>query len=388
MIASLRKLLPGMAVAAAMALSAAYPVNAHASAWPARPVVLVVPFPAGGAVDIIGRLVGKALGDVLGQPVVIENRAGAGTIVGASYVAKAAADGYTLLISSGSTFTVNPAINPSLPYDPVRSFEPVGLVARVPLIVLANRSVPVDTLPQMVSAVNASPGKYVYGSFGSGTTGHFAGEMLLGATGMKLQHTFRTKGSAPAIADLIGGRIPFSVDTVAASLPHIRSGKIKAIAVTGATRATLLPDVPTVAEAGYPGFDADSWVAVAAPRGLPADVRARLETALARAMKNADVRQKLLANGLEPKYATDEQVSAMINNELPRMRPSRANRASRPTDPRAIATRNPPEPGAGRSSPNRAGATTWNSMTASATLPPTHHSRGAIHRKSRSGAMR
>jgi tripartite-type tricarboxylate transporter receptor subunit TctC len=282
-------------------------------------VVLVVPFPAGGAVDIIGRLVGKALGDVLGQPVVIENRAGAGTIVGASYVAKAAADGYTLLISSGSTFTVNPAINPSLPYDPVRSFEPVGLVARVPLIVLANRSVPVDTLPQMVSAVNASPGKYVYGSFGSGTTGHFAGEMLLGATGMKLQH-IPYKGSAPAIADLIGGQIPFSVDTVAASLPHIRSGKIKAIAVTGATRATLLPDVPTVAEAGYPGFDADSWVAVAAPRGLPADVRARLETALAQAMKNADVRQKLLANGLEPKYATDEQVSAMINNELPRMR--------------------------------------------------------------------
>ncbi len=319
MITSLRKLLSGMAVAAAMALSAAHPVNAHASAWPARPVVLVVPFPAGGAVDIIGRLVGKALGDALGQPVVIENRAGAGTIVGASYVAKAAADGYTLLISSGSTFIVNPAINPSLPYDPVRSFEPVGLVARVPLIVLANRSVPVDTLAQMVSAVNASPGKYVYGSFGSGTTGHFAGEMLLGATGMKLQH-IPYKGSAPAIADLIGGQIPFSVDTVAASLPHIRSGKIKAIAVTGATRATLLPDVPTVAEAGYPGFDADSWVAVAAPRGLPADVRARLETALAQAMKSADVHQKLLANGLEPKYATDEQVSAMINNELPRMR--------------------------------------------------------------------
>jgi len=152
-----------MVIAAAMTWSAAHAVNTHAAAWPARPVVLVVPFPAGGAVDIIARLVGKSLGDALGQSVVIENRAGAGTIVGAGYVAKAAADGYTLLISSGSTFTVNPAINPTLPYDPVRSFEPVGQVARVPLIVVANRGVPVDNLQQMVTAVNAAPGKYVYG---------------------------------------------------------------------------------------------------------------------------------------------------------------------------------------------------------------------------------
>ncbi|MBF6992579.1 MULTISPECIES: Bug family tripartite tricarboxylate transporter substrate binding protein [Cupriavidus] len=310
--------LPALAVAA---------VGAHAaSAYPVRPVTLVVPFPAGGAVDMIGRLVGKSLGDALGQPVVIENRAGAGTIVGAGYVAKAAADGYTLLVSSGSTFTVNPAINASLPYDPVKSFEPVGLVARVPLIVLANKAVPVDTLPQMVAAVNAAPGKYVYGSFGTGTTGHFAGEMLLGATGMKLQH-IPYKGSAPAVADLIGGQIPFSVDTVAASLPHIRSGKIKPIAVMGARRATLLPDVPTVAEAGYPGFDADSWVAIAAPRGLPADVKARLEKAVAQAMKDPEVQQKLLANGLEPNYAGPEQVSAMISKELPLMRAT-AQRAS------------------------------------------------------------
>ncbi|WER47412.1 tripartite tricarboxylate transporter substrate binding protein [Cupriavidus sp. WKF15] len=293
--------------------------HARAEGYPAKPLVLVVPFPAGGAVDIIGRMVGKALGDRLGQPVVIENRAGAGTIVGASYVAKAAPNGYTLFISSGSTFTVNPAINASLPYDPIKSFEPVGLVARVPLVVLANRNVPANSLKDMVSLTKAAPDKYAYGSFGTGTTGHFAGEMLLEATGMKLQH-IPYKGSAPAVADLIGGQIPFSVDTVAASLPHIRSGKIKPIAVTGATRATALPDVPTVAESGFPGFDADAWVALAAPRGLPADVRVRLDKAIAEVARDPDIQKKLLANGLEPAYATPERVSAMIDAELPRMR--------------------------------------------------------------------
>lgn len=292
---------------------------AQAQGYPARPVVLVVPFPPGGAVDIIGRLVGKKLGDRLGQPVVIENRAGAGTIVGAGYVAKAAPDGYTLFISSGSTFTVNPAINANLPYDPVKSFEPIGLVARVPLILLANRDVPVDNLKQMMAAVKAAPGKYAYGSFGNGTTGHFAGEMILAATGMQLQH-IPYKGSAPAIADLIGGQIPFSVDTIAASLPHIKSGRIKVIAVAGARRATLLPEVPTVAESGFPGFDADSWVAIAAPRGLPPDVKSRLEKALAQAMKDHEIQEKLVANGLEPSYATPEQVGTMIDKDLPRMR--------------------------------------------------------------------
>jgi len=293
--------------------------HAQPQGYPARPVVLVVPFPPGGAVDIMGRLVGKKLGERLGQPMVIENRAGAGTIVGAGYVAKAAPDGYTLFISSGSTFTVNLAINASLPYDPVKSFEPIGLVARVPLILLANRDVPVDNLKQMMAAVKAAPGKYAYGSFGNGTTGHFAGEMILGATGMQLQH-IPYKGSAPAIADLIGGQIPFSVDTIAASLPHIKSGKIKVIAVAGARRATLLPEVPTVAESGFPGFDADSWVAIAAPRGLPPDVKARLEKALAQTMKDHEIQEKLVANGLEPSYATPEQVSAMIDKDLPRMR--------------------------------------------------------------------
>ena len=292
---------------------------AHADGYPAKPVQLVVPFPPGGAVDIVGRTISKKLGDRLGQPIVVENKAGAGTVVGAAYVANAPADGYTLLISSGSTFTVNPALNAKLPYDPVKSYEPIGLVARVPLILLAHRDVPVNTLRQLIAAVQRTPDKFSYGSFGNGTTGHFAAELAWSATGIKLLHV-PYRGSAPAMADLMGGQIPFTIDTVAAALPQLKAGKIKAIAVTGATRATQLPDVPTVAESGFPGFSADSWLAVVAPRGLPAEAKAKLHKALADTLADAEVRSKLLAAGLEPSYASGDAVLAQIEDELPRMR--------------------------------------------------------------------
>lgn len=261
----------------------------------------------------------KSWGDELGQPVVVENKAGAGTVVGASFAANASADGYTLLISSGSTFTINPAIQSKLPYDPVKSFEPLGMVARVPLLLLAHRDVPIDNLQQLVSAVRAAPGKYVYGSFGSGTTGHFAGELMWSALGIQLMHV-PYRGSAPAMSDLMGGQIPFTIDTVAAALPQLKTGKIKAIAATGATRATPLPNVPTVAESGAPGFQADSWLAVVAPRGLPASVNSRLQKALADAMADPDIRARLVASGLEPAHASGAAVAERIEQELPRMR--------------------------------------------------------------------
>ncbi len=308
----------GAALLMAIAASGAVPA-AHAEGYPARPVQLVVPFPPGGAVDIVGRLIGKPLGDALGQPVVVENKAGAGTIVGAAFVANAPADGYTLLISSGSTFTGNPALNPRLPYDPVRSYEPIGMVARVPLVLLAHRDVPARNLAEVIAAVKRTPDKFSYGSFGNGTTGHFAGELLWAATGIRPMHV-PYRGSAPAMADLMGGQIPFTVDTVAAALPQLKAGKIKAIAVMGATRATQLPDVPTVAESGFPGFAADSWLAVVAPRGLPADARARLQKALGEAMAAPEVRSKLIASGLEPAYEPADAVQSHIEDELPRMR--------------------------------------------------------------------
>ncbi|RCW66714.1 Bug family tripartite tricarboxylate transporter substrate binding protein [Pseudorhodoferax soli] len=303
----------------ALATAFAAPAPVWAQAWPARPIQLVIPFPPGGAVDVVGRLVAKSLGERLGQPVVADNRAGAGTVVGAVVAANAAPDGYTLLISSGSTFTINPALNPKLPYDAIKSFEPLGMTARVPLILLAHPSVPAKDFGQLLAAVRAAPDTFVYGSFGNGTTGHFAGEMLWERAGVKLTH-IPYKGSAPAMTDLIGGQIPLSVDTVAAALPQLKAGKVKAIAVLGASRAPQLPQVPTIAESGYAGFAADSWLAVVAPRGLPAEVRSALHKAIAETAAAADLHKGLLTNGLQPAYEPGEAVAARIEEELPRMR--------------------------------------------------------------------
>jgi tripartite-type tricarboxylate transporter receptor subunit TctC len=309
-----------MALVCGLALGA-LPLTAPAAAadFPSRPITLVIPFPPGGATDVNGRVIAQRLGKELGQPVIIENRAGAGTVVGASYVSKAAPDGYTLLISSGSTFTVNPAIRATLPYDPVKSFDPIGIAGRVALILLANSEVPVQTVKQFVDYVKASPGKYSYGSFGTGTTAQFAGETMLHATGLKMTH-IPYKGSAPAMTDLMGGQIPFSIDTVSAAIPQLKSGKIKAIALTTAKRSALLPDVPTFAESGYAGVDMDSWLMIAVPKGVPTDVKARLEKALAATIADPETRTKLLGQGLEPAFSSSAASSELINRELPLMR--------------------------------------------------------------------
>ncbi|QFZ85439.1 tripartite tricarboxylate transporter substrate binding protein [Variovorax paradoxus] len=298
---------------ASLAAFAAEPV------FPSRPVTLVIPFPPGGATDVNGRIIGQRLAKELGQPVVIENRAGAGTLIGATYVSKAVPDGYTLLVSSGTTFTVNPAIRPNLPYDPVKGFEPIGIAGRLALILLANSEVPVKTVKQFVDYVKASPGTYSYASYGTGTTSHFAGESILHAAGLKMTHV-PYKGSAPAMTDLMGGQVAFSVDTVSAAIPQLKGGKIKAIAVTTAKRSSLLPDVPSLAESGYPDIDMDSWLILAAPRGLPAEAKSRLEKALAATMADPDTRARLSAQGLEPVYSNAAAASELIHRELPVMR--------------------------------------------------------------------
>ena len=303
----------------ALVLASAPPLAHAEDAYPSKPITLVIPFPPGGSADVLGRIIGKRLSDQLGKPVVIDNRAGAGTVLGASAVAKAAPDGYTLLVSSPSTFTVNPAIRPNLPYDPVKSFDPIAIVARIPLVLIANKDAPAGDVKSFVAAVKAAPGKIAYASFGSGTTSHFTAEIVLQAVGGKMTHV-PYKGSSPAMTDLIGGQVPYSFDTVTAAIPQLKAGKIKAIAVTTAKRAAQLPDVPSFAESGYPEVNVDTWIMLAVPKGTPAPVRARLEKAVETIMASAEARKALLDNGAEPAYSNAAAAAGQIERELPLMR--------------------------------------------------------------------
>lgn len=310
-----RCIIGGAAACAALAVAG----PALAQTYPDKPIKLVVPFPPGGSTDVLARLVARKLGEVLRQSVVVENKAGAGTIVGADYVAKATPDGYTLLLSAATTFTVNPVTYSRLPYDSLKSFEPLGMVGSTALVLLANPAVKADTLKQLVAEAKATPGGMSYGSYGAGTTAHFAGEMINAATGMGLLHV-PYKGSAPAMADLIGNQIPLSVDTVVAAAPQIKGGKVKAIAVTSAARSMLLPQVPTAIESGYPGVSLSTWFAIVAPKGIPAPARQTLETAIASMMKDPALQQSMTANGFEPEYGSAGEYRVRVTGEIARLR--------------------------------------------------------------------
>jgi tripartite-type tricarboxylate transporter receptor subunit TctC len=293
--------------------------HALAQGYPDRPVKLIVPFAPGGATDILGRLLAIELANQLGQSVVVENKPGAGTALAASAVAKMPADGYNLLLASSSTLTLNPALRQSLGYDPVASFTPIGQVADMSLVLVANNSTLGSTLKDILARSKAEPGKYAYSSFGIGSSAHFGGEMLKSASGADLLHV-PFNGSAPSLTALMGGQVQVAVDTVVASTPFIKSGKIKAIAILSPKRSSLLPDVPTVAESGYPGFELSTWFALMAPANLPTPVRVKLEAALVSAMANPELRKKLNDVGLIPAYASSQSVKERIGKDLPFMR--------------------------------------------------------------------
>lgn len=301
------------------ALALALPAAAWAQAYPDRPIKFLIPFAPGGATDILGRLLATALSEKLGQPVVVENRPGAGTVVAAGQVAKAAPDGYTLLAGASTTLTLNPAIRTNLPYDPVRSFTPLGLVADMGLVLLVNNDVPVRSLKDLVTQAKAAPDKFSYGSFGTGSSVHFGGEMLKSATGIRMMHV-PFNGSSPNLTALMGGQVQVAVDTVVAATPLIKASKIRAIAALGSQRLALLPDVPTVAESGYPGFDMGTWFAFLAPAGLPAPVQKKLEKALADVMASAEIKKKMVDLGLTPAWGNGDALRARVERELPQMR--------------------------------------------------------------------
>ena len=300
-------------------LAAACAATPAFAAFPDKPVTLVVPYPPGGATDTLARIVAKGLTQRLGQPLVVDNRAGAGTAIGAGAVAHAAPDGYTLLISSNTTFTVNPALKPKLPYDAQKDFESIGLIGTSPLVLLAHPSLPANDVKGLLALAKAQAGKLSYASFGAGTTSHFAGEMFKAMTGTDILHV-PYKGSAPAMTDLIGGQVQLSFDTNVAALPMLQAGKVKAIAVTSAKRSPSLPKVPTVAEAGFPDYEMTPWVTIVAPRGLPAPVQQALGKALAETVADPAIRAELEKAGLDVGWQPGTFYEARVAKELPLLR--------------------------------------------------------------------
>ncbi|NOV24799.1 tripartite tricarboxylate transporter substrate binding protein [Cupriavidus necator] len=318
MTATSPKLFFACAAALTAALSTA-PSAAQAQSWPDRPIRLVVPFAAGGATDLLGRLLALGLGEKLGQPVVVENKPGASTVIGATQVAKSAPDGYTLLLAASTTLTLNPAIRPHLGYDPIKSFTPLGLVADMSLVLVANPDTHIASLKDLVTQAKANPDKFSYGSFGAGSSVHFGAEMLKAATGIRMVHV-PFNGSAPSLTALAGGQVQVAVDTVVATLPLIKGGKIRPVAVLSPQRLPALPQVPTVAESGYPGFQMGTWFALMAPAGLPAPVQQKLEKALADVANAPATRARMVELALTPAYGNGAAVKARVEKELPEMR--------------------------------------------------------------------
>ncbi len=298
----------------AAALVLAMPL-AHGQSYPTRPVRLVVPFPPGGSADILGRALGQKLGEGLGQSVVIENRPGAGTAIAAEFVANALPDGYTLMLGTVSSHAINPAVNPKLPFDPVRNFTPVAPVATIPFALIVHPSLPVKSVGELITYVRQRPGKIDYSSAGNGTSNHLAGELFEAMTGAHMVH-IPYRGSAPALQDLIAGRVSVMFDLVLTAAPHIKSGAVRGLAVTGARRSAVLPDLPTVAESGLPGYEVSAWFGIFGPAGMPRTVVDRLNTEVARGLATPDLQQRLVSQGAEPLAGTPDEFAAYLKSEI------------------------------------------------------------------------
>lgn len=285
-------------------------------AWPSRPIKIVVPSPPGGSTDQLGRLVARDLNEAFGQPVLVENKPGAGLRLGADVVAKSAPDGYTLLMAAVH-HSIAQAVYTKRSYELQRDLTPVTVVAVVPNVLIVRSDFPAKTVAELITLAKAEPGKLTYGSTGLGTAHHLIGEQFNEMAGTQITHV-PYKGSAPALVDLLGGQITMMFDTVASCLPHIQSGKLRALAVATAQRSSALPDVPTLSQAGLTGFDIASWFGLMAPAGTPKPVIDKLQAEVARMLAQPAVRSQLAAMGAEPVGNTPEQMATQIDGEVER----------------------------------------------------------------------
>ena len=312
-----RQTLALLACALASATLPAAHAQAPAASWPSKPIRWVVPFPPGGAMDAIARTLGEKAGKTLGQPFVIENKPGAGGNIGADFVAKQPGDGYTLMITSIGMATNKPLYG-KLSYDPIKDFAPVSLLAVVPNVLVTNATQPdVKTAKDVIAAARKTPGKLTYASAGNGTSIHLAGEVFTSLAQVDMLHV-PYKGSGPAVSDLLGGQVNYMFDSITSARPHIESGKLRALGVTTAKRSKTLPNVPTLAEAGLPGYEVSPWFAVFMPAATPKDIVAKVNSALLEAMKDPDVVKRLETIGAEPVGSTPEEMAQHLARESER----------------------------------------------------------------------
>lgn len=301
------------AVALGTGLLASVPAAAQAP-YPSKPITMIVPFSAGGTTDILARIVSQALTAELGQSVIVDNRAGAGGNIGGQAAARATADGYTLFMGTVGTHAINATLYKKMPFDPIKDFAPLTRVANVPNLLVANPAQPFKTVKELIAYAKAHPGQLNFGSSGNGSSIHLSGELFKTMAKVDMQHV-PYKGSAPAVTDLLGNQIAIMFDNMPSAIQHVRSGKLRAIAVTTAKRSPELPNVPTIAEAGVPGYEATSWFGLFAPAGTPPAVIARLNTAIVKVLAKADVKKKISEQGAEVYSETPEQFSAFIQKE-------------------------------------------------------------------------
>jgi tripartite-type tricarboxylate transporter receptor subunit TctC len=309
-----------LTLAAAAAAATTWPLAARAqAAWPNKPVRIVVPFAAGGTTDILARALAPELGKAFGQTFVIDNKPGAGGNIGAAEVAKAAPDGYTFLMGTVGTHGINASLYPKLPYDPIKDFAPVTLVAGVPNVLVMNpakaEALKINSVPDLIRYARANPGKLNMASSGNGTSIHLSGELFKARTGTFMVH-FPYRGSAPALLDLIGGTMDLMFDNLPSAMPQIRAGKLKALAVTSAQRSSAIPELPTIAEAGpVPGFDASSWFGLLAPAGTASDIVNRVQQESLKAMQTPALKERLQSQGAIPSGMTPAEFAALIAAE-------------------------------------------------------------------------
>ena len=290
---------------------------APAQDYPARPMRWVSPWPPGGANDIFSRIIAQRLSETLGQPVVVENRPGAAGAIGTEAVAKSPADGYTLTLGSSPTHAIAPSLNPALPYDPLRDFDAVTLVAVVPNVLVVNPALPVTSVRELVALAKSRPGTLNFASAGNGTSQHLSGELFKVMAGVDMVHV-PYKGTAPALAELLAGQVQLTFDNIPALLPHIQSGKLRALAVTPATRSAALPNLPTVAEAGVAGYDASVWFGVFVPAGTPRPLVLRLHGEIARALAAPEIKSRMAALGAEVSGIGPDAFRDFWRKEIPK----------------------------------------------------------------------